>query len=238
MSVKQFVYFLTSCAYLHVLLQESMGVACNFQQTHHVTFSKSGNMGPQILGKGWWVCTVRHFTDNAEGWLTVWSGLKSPKRCSLSSAWLQCPELRTRPGEVLRMDVSSDGPGRPRPWVSRCLSFGPFPQASFIVVKERSLVSHCYLHSLSLCFLQVPETSSRSGLTGLRLESCDSGIRYLRSPRRRSRGSALGRIPARALGGSPHFPSELLFFLLLLFLFPSLHIRKQLPPPEPAFVVV
>lgn len=163
MSVKQFVYFLTSCAYLHVLLQESVGVACNFQQTHHITFLKSGNMGPQMLGKGWWACTVRHFTDNAEGWLTVWSGLKSPKRCSLSSAWLQCPELRTRPGEVLRVNVSSDGPGRPRPWVSRCLSFGPFPLPSFIVVKERSLVSHCYLHSLNLCFLQVPETSSRSG---------------------------------------------------------------------------
>ena len=177
-------------------------------------------------------------TRNAEGWLTVWSGLKTLKRCSLFSAWLQHPELRTRPGEVLRVHVLSDGPGHPCPWVSRRLSSGPFPQPSFIIVKERSLVSCCYLHSLSLCFLLVPETISRRGSNGAGWESCDSGIRCLRSPRRRGRGSALGRIPARALGGSlSHFPSELLFSLLL-FLFPSLHIRKQLPPPEPAFVVV
>ena len=69
-----------------------MGVICNFQQTHHITFLKSGNRGPQILGKDWWACTVRHFTDkecrglvncvvrseNSEGMQSVFSLAPAP----------------------------------------------------------------------------------------------------------------------------------------------------------------
>lgn len=216
-----------------------MGVICNFQQTHHITFLKSGNLGPQILGKAGGPVTVRHFIDKeCRGLVNCVVRSENSKGMQSVFSLAPAPELRTRPGEVLREHVSSDGPSHPCPWVSRRLSSGPFPQPSFIIVKERSLVSCCYLHSLSLCFLQVPETISRSGSNGAGWESCDAGIRCLQSPRRRGRGSALGRIPARALGGSlSHFPSELLFSLLL-FLFPSLHIRKQLPLPEPAFVAV
>lgn len=50
---------------------------------------------------------------------------------------------------------------------------------------------------------------------------------------------SLGKDSSRGPRGlSVSFPIRAAFFLLLLFLFPSLHIRKQLPPPEPAFVVV
>lgn len=44
-----FNYFPTSREHSHVSLQESVGVICNIQQTHHITFLKPG-----IWGQGFW----------------------------------------------------------------------------------------------------------------------------------------------------------------------------------------
>lgn len=159
--MKPFIYFLPSCAYLPVLGQKSMGVVCDFQQTHHITFLKSGNLGPLILGKAGGPVIVRHFIDKeCRGLVNCVVRSENSKGMQSVFSLAPAPELRTRPGEVLK---GTRLIRRARPSLPLGLQT-PFiwtiPTAFLYHSEGASLVSCCYLHSLSLCFLQVPETIS------------------------------------------------------------------------------